>query len=133
MAITHKAAEIFQEILESVGYSKMNRKYKNEDWSWWKVVTNEHEDDEGRELHLYQMAVLFYDFSKYEKHVDNPIGISFEVICHNHMIDGRYDMSITDDTLSIHDFESLAERYYDMLVAFTSDMELKGIQEISGA
>ena len=65
--------------LENNGYKKYGGCLKNEDFGYWKSF-GVRKDEYGDATFNYQIAFLFYDFSKYPAYVGEPIGVQCDFV-----------------------------------------------------
>ena len=117
--ITPEQAELFYKELESNGFRKLASHYKRETDGYWKTVNHAlpHEDKKG-----YQMAVLFYDWSKYpqmDKVDGKSIGVQYEFLILNNDEYDRFDFSVSGYKKSINDFEKLCQKMYKSILETT--------------
>lgn len=85
--------------LKELGYKKYVQNFKREDFAYWKTF-------EG-----YQIGILVYDFRKYDE--NNIVSISFE--CMLTGLNKRIDLSVSDTNLSLAEFETMAEKFYNTI------------------
>lgn len=107
--------EPFIKSLEKRGYRKYVQHHKSEDYGMWKMLGFS-VDEDGEKRGGYQVAFFVYDWTKYSQHAANDVGydvgISFEFyLCMNGYVD-RLDLSISDDKMTVEEFEKLCEVLY---------------------
>jgi len=112
MKLNKEEIEDFCSYLEDKGYKKYPGHYKNEDYGYWKGF-QPYKDESGETERRYQIAILVYDFSKYPSYEgEKPIGLQFEYIGHQEEYLDRMDFSVSDDKITIEEFEDLADHFY---------------------
>jgi hypothetical protein len=96
--------------LRDRGYKKYKQNYKNEDFAYWKSFYI-------NDVKAYQVAVLFYDYRKYNNaFIDcNRIGLQFECMISN--IDSRIDLSVSKD-VTIEVFEDMSRKFYESMIEY---------------
>jgi hypothetical protein len=97
--------------LEEKGYKKYRGHYKNEDFSFWKSFEVTY-DEEGDKEGGYQIALLFYDYSKYLNSEETNFGVQFEFVLNNNELIDRMDLSVTDSKMDLEGFENLSSEFY---------------------
>jgi len=87
------------------GYTRYNQQYKLSDFQYFKNF-----QIGGRKV--YQIGVCFYDFRKFNKEHNTPdkISINFDCLLLNE--DGRVDLSISLDDVTLEVFESISLDFY---------------------
>lgn len=108
MSLTLKQSEELEYLLKDRGYTKYIQNYKNNDWTYWKSFERIETGIGG-----YSVGICFYDFGKYPQHTGNPILISFEYMLGTEQKIGRMDLSISDDNLTINEFEKFCKELYE--------------------
>lgn len=112
MKFNQEQLEIFEKKILEKGYKKYQGHFKKEDYAYWKSFDVTYDEDGGKKVG-YQIALMVYDFGKYLQNTDVlPISISFEFILGNYDNIGRVDLSISDDKLSVTDFEQICDNFY---------------------
>lgn len=107
-----KELEKFEAYLVSKGYVRFRGHFKSEDYGYWKSFDVKYDDNGDKEVG-YQIAILIYDFSKYEAAKLNPYSCQFDFISgSNGNKFERVDMSITDSKISIGGYEGFCEGFY---------------------
>ena len=97
--------------LESKGYVRYKGHYKSEDYWYWKQFDVKYKD--GDKSIGYQIAFLFYDFSKYPQYTNqHPIGIQYEFLLGNNKFVDRCDFLISDDRMTFDEFEKISKKFY---------------------
>lgn len=120
MKLTVEQLEKFEATLPGMGYKKMKGHYRNEDYAWWKSCDVTY-DEHGDKKIGYQIALLVFDFSKYPNFPDAYIGVQFELLISENKV-SRVDMSVSDDKLTVEDFEDFcAEMYHNVNSFFTAE------------
>jgi hypothetical protein len=112
MRFTKQQAEDIGASLTERGYRRYTGHYKSEDYGYWKSF--ERTLDADGEYHGgYQLAVLFYDFSKYPDFLDEaPVGTQYEILVNGQDTIARLDVSISDETFPIEGAEAFAAAFY---------------------
>jgi hypothetical protein len=104
MKYTKEKSQEFESYLKEKGYFKYVQNYKNEDYLYWKSF------DKGG----YSVGFAFYDFSKYPQFKEKyPISISLEFMLGVNPDIDRLDISISDDRISVEEFEKFCSKFYD--------------------
>jgi hypothetical protein len=98
-------------ILEEKGYKKYRGHYKNEDFSFWKSFETTFDED-GDKKGGYQIALLFYDYSKYLNSEETNFGVQFEFVLNNNELIDRMDLSVSDSNMDFDGFENLSSEFY---------------------
>lgn len=112
MNLNKAELEKFEHELEELRYNRYDPHYKSEDFGYWKSfdVTR---DEDGDKVVGYQLALLFYDFSKYPNNThERPIGVQFEFLLGPQNSVGRIDLSVSGDKMTIEEFERIAQKFY---------------------
>jgi len=95
--------------LTELGYkSYEEQKYKNETFAYWK--TFRHKDKK-----VYQVALLFYDFSSLKNNWIDTISVQYECMLIN---DDRIDLSVSKN-ITLAEFEKMANVFYNTMSLFT--------------
>lgn len=132
MKLTVEQLEKFEAILPEMGYKKMKGHYKTEDYAWWKSC-NITRDEYGDKKIGYQIALLVFDFGKYPNFPDAYIGIQFEMILSENKVN-RVDVSLSDDNITVSDFEDFCAEMYNSVNSFFSPESIRDrkIKRING-
>lgn len=103
--------EDFENSISKRGYFKYYQIHQNSDYQWFKS----YKDEEG--TLLYQIALLVYDISKYEraKDVEKPISVSLSFMLGNVLIDGRCDLIMSRQEYTVTEFEEFCAKFYKFL------------------
>jgi len=116
MNITKEQLIRFERRLNSYGYRKIEGHYKTEDFGYWKSFKIKYNKNNDKIIQ-YQIAILFYDFSKYDQSGtqfgDKHIGYSYHFVGSDEMknsIDCYYRKSI-----SVHKFELLCSKLHTFM------------------
>jgi hypothetical protein len=114
--ITLEQAELLHQELEAKGFRKLKGHYKRETYGYWKTqnFANQDEDKIG-----YQMAVLFYDWSKHpqmDKVDGKSIGLQYEFLILNNEEYDRFDFSVSGYKRNINDFEKMCQKMYKTIL-----------------
>jgi hypothetical protein len=109
MKFTKEQSQEFEIFLQERGYTKYIQSYKSEDYLYWKSFERIERGKGG-----YSVGFAFYDFSKYPQFEGKEkISISLEfMIGVNPYID-RLDLTISDDRLSVEQFEDFCKKFYE--------------------
>lgn len=127
MRIEFKNFHALEATLKEKGYTKHEkRSYKNEDFAFWKSFDVSF-DDEDDKIIGYQIALLFYDTSKYPVEDNTHYGIQFEFVSGDKIVFDRADFTISDD-ITIERFEEICEELYNFLKSLTKDSNIKLIE-----
>lgn len=112
MRLTKQQAADMEALLTERGYRRYTGHYKSEDYGYWKSF--ERTLDADGEYHGgYQLAVLFYDFSKYPDCRDEaPVGMQYEILVNGQDTIDRLDVSISDETFPVESAEAFAAMFY---------------------
>jgi hypothetical protein len=114
--ITPEQAELLHQELESKGFRKLKSRYKGSTYGYWKTQNFANADEEKVG---YQMAILFYDWSKYpqmDKVEGKSIGVQYEFLILNNDDCDRFDFSVSGYKNSINDFEELCRKMYNTIL-----------------
>ena len=113
MRLDKEELEEFCKYLEHRGYRRFSGHYKNEDFGYWKGF-RPYKDAFGETERRYQIAILIYDFSKYDNYPKDvkPISMQFEYVGHQEEYLSRMDLSVCDDRITIDEFEDLCDVFY---------------------
>lgn len=112
MTLNKAELEVMEKTLMGSGYNRYDGHYKTEDFGYWKSfeVTK---DEYGDKVIGYQVAILFYDFSKYPSYTnERPIGVQFEFLLGPENTIGRVDLSISGDEMTPEKFEQLSAKFH---------------------
>ena len=69
-------------------------------------------DEEGDKKGGYQVALLFYDYSKYLNSEETNFGVQFEFVLNNNELIDRMDLSVSDSNMDFDGFENLSSEFY---------------------
>jgi len=124
MGFTKETVTGFISELEKKDYVKYIQGINNEDYGYWKRF-GKCKDKYNESSFKYQVAFLFYDFSKYSAfNGDLPIGIQCEFILHETEEVSILNMSLSEDKCTIEDFEELCSDFYKKIcVKFIKKMK----------
>lgn len=100
--------------LEKREYKRYRGHLKNEDFGYWKSF-GVRKDEFGDATFNYQIAFLFYDFSKYPAYVGEPIGVQCDFVLNGTDEISRLDLSLGEDKMTVEVFEELCKDFYDNL------------------
>jgi hypothetical protein len=104
MKYTKEKSKEFESYLKEKGYFKYVQNYKNEDYLYWKSFDKRD----------YSVGFAFYDFSKYPQFKEKyPISISLEFMLGVNADIDRLEISISDDRISVEEFEKFCSKFYD--------------------
>jgi len=116
MNITKEQLVKLEEKLTKRGYRRIDGHYKNENFGYWKSFKIKYNKNNDKIIQ-YQIAILFYDFSKYDQSGtqfgDKHIGYSYHFVGSDEMknsIDCYYRKSI-----SVHKFELLCSKLHTFM------------------
>jgi len=116
MRIAKEEVIKFESRLIEKGYRRFSGHYKKEDHGYWKSF-HLYKDEHGDTEREYQIAILFYDFTKYD--IKENVAIQFEFLLANEEYVDRMDFSITDDHMTVEKFEEICEKlYHDIFVNY---------------
>lgn len=115
MKFNQKQLEKFElEVIEK-GYKKYQGHYKKEDYAYWKSFDISYDQDGDKKI-CYQISLMIYDFGKYPQNTSKfPISISFEFLLASTEKISRVDLSISDDNLTVEEFEKICEEFYNTI------------------
>jgi hypothetical protein len=115
MRLTKEQADVLGETLRARGYKRYSGHYKSEDYGYWKSFERTLDAD-GEYYGGYQLAILFYDFSKYPDCRDEaPVGTQYEIITNSQEVIDRLDVSICDHAFGIEEAEAFAHTFYQTM------------------
>jgi hypothetical protein len=100
--------------LEKRSYKRYSGSLKNEDYGYWKSFGIK-KDEFGDATFNYQIAFLFYDFSKYPSYVGEPIGVQCDFVMNGTDEISRLDLSLSEDKMTVDVFEELCKDFYENL------------------
>lgn len=112
MRFTKENVSEFTSELEKRGYKKYRGHLKNEDFGYWKSF-GVRKDEFDDATFNYQIAFLFYDFSKYPAYVGEPIGVQCDFVLNSTEEISRLDLSMSEDKITIELFEELCSDFYE--------------------
>lgn len=105
---------VFEKKLMELGYKKYFQSFNKSDFCYWKKFEKSY-DEYDDESAGYQIGVAFYDFSKFPQHTEkNSMHITFHLLMGNGAKVGRLDITISDDKMSLADFEEFSADFYCM-------------------
>lgn len=112
MQFTPIEAHIFQQKLIALGYRKHIQNFQNSDYVYWKTFNKENKNVG------YKIGYAFYDLSPYtHNHDPKPVHLSYHFMLGNNSKINRLDITISDDRMSIEDFEKFCEDFYNTCLA----------------
>lgn len=91
-------------------YVKHKQNLKSETFSYWKTFY-------VNEKKAYQVALLFYDFRKFQKNFNIPDRIDVQFECIIFDTDDKFELSINKD-ITIEQFEIMATTFYDAMIQY---------------
>lgn len=108
MKFNKETVGAFEQSLLERGYRKYVQHFKNEDYLYWKGFEKDENRDKG-----YSVGFAFYDYSKYPQFPDSEcISVSLEFMLGNHNGVDRLDTTITDDRITVEEFEDFCAGIY---------------------
>jgi len=113
MYLTTQETEKFEQELLLRGYRKFIEHYKTSDYIYWRTFHSE-VDADGDRVREYMVGFAFYD---YTKHNFSKIGVSYECLISDHAGMDRIDMTVTDNNLTIDEFEKLCKNFYQFFIS----------------
>ena len=105
MKLRNEELEDFKNFLEKKGYKRFSGHFNNEDYGYWKSfdITK---DENGDSQIGYQIAILFYDWNKYnEEELKGTIGIQLEAIINNVRGYERLDIMGVTEGINLESWE----------------------------
>jgi len=109
MRFTPKQFEKFEVFILNLGYRKYVQNVKNEDFAYWKPFERDENKKNG-----YSVGLFFYDWSKYPQFTKKEnISCSLEFMLRNNDLVDRLDLTISDDRITIEQFEIFCKKFYD--------------------
>jgi hypothetical protein len=111
--MTKEEAEKFELELLNRDYKKYVQHYKNEDFMYWKGYGRQY-DENNNKYGGYSVGFAFYDYSKYPQFREKEcISVSREFLLGTDMGFDRLDITITDNKMSIEEFEEFSAQFYE--------------------
>ncbi len=113
MNFTKEELQEFESDLIGKGYKIIEDNYKKADYALWKSFGVKY-DKHGEKVFDYQIAFLVYNFGKFHKYEGNkPYSVQCDFLLSNDVFSGRVDFSISDDTITAEQFESVCNDFYE--------------------
>ena len=100
------------EDMTSRGYTKYNQKLHGESFSYFKTFYGK-----------YQIGVLVYDWREYPAAYAREKQVSFQYECMPVDLNGRVDLSVCNDTITLEEFEEMSEHFYVSMKKYMKDEE----------
>jgi hypothetical protein len=103
--------QITESELVELEFKKYNQNLKNEDYAYWQPFYIN-----GKKV--YQIGIFFYDFRKHQQRFNIPERISIQFECMLIDIEGRIDLSVSDN-ISLDTFTKMAKSFYDAMSLYS--------------
>jgi hypothetical protein len=114
MQFTEANALAFEKKLIDSGYVKYFQNFHNSDFCLWKTFEKEFDED-GDSFGGYMVGFAFYDFSKYPQcNNPAPISVNYHFLMGNDPNVSRLDMTVSDDKMTVKQFEKFSRDFYKM-------------------
>jgi len=108
MKFTPKQFEKFETEILKLGYRKYKQTFKESDFQFWKSFERGENNQNG-----YSIGLAFYDWGKYPQFTQKEnISCSLEFMLGNNEIVDRLDLSVSDDKITIGQFEDFCKNFY---------------------
>jgi hypothetical protein len=102
--------------LESRGYKRYRKHYKNESFSYFKTFDSSFANEDSRRG--FQVAFLVYDYTEYPiAPYSRHYGIQHEFLLLNEGVASRFDFAVTDYKKSVEEFEEFCLKAYQFILA----------------
>ena len=113
MKFTQETVKEFAENLLSLGYVKYIQGHKSGDYCYWKQFEKK-VDEDGDKYGGYLVGFNFYDFSKYPQFTElENISCAPTFLLGRELGVDRLDIDITDDSITVEQFEQFCKKFYD--------------------
>ena len=121
MRLNREKSEALEVFLKERGYTRYVQHFKSEDFLYWKSFERIERGQGG-----YSAGIAFYDFSKFPQFTDeDSISISFEFMLGNNQEIDRMDLTISDDRITVEEFEDFCKKFYDF---YNENKKIKTIE-----
>ncbi len=112
MRFTKETVSEFISELDKKKYTRYDGQLDNEDYGYWKSF-GVRKDEYNKATFNYQIAILFFDFSKYPQWKGEfPIGVQYKFILNKTKEIDCIDLTLDEDKATIENFEELCDEFY---------------------
>lgn len=130
MKFTQETVKEFEKILVSLGYVKYIQGYNNGDYCYWRQFEKQYDSD-GDKYGGYLVGFNFYDFSKYPQFTEQEnISVAPGFLLGTNLGVDRLDITITDEIITIKQFENFCKKFYDfyLLNKFNNETKIYNVE-----